>query len=181
VPLGRFLEPSRCGKEPSRIIIDEEDAERLGVSVRKDRKSGETFVSNSIWREVLGHWMFGLPLNLKGSAYEESFTPTFRSMLSYFIRRRGAGAFLSPQKQAEQQKTWDRQVNLSYLLGLDWTVPFDLQRVRENERQLDELKKAAKGGAIGDVIGTVAELRPKVVLAEARAEKLRTALVSCHA
>jgi uncharacterized protein YydD (DUF2326 family) len=48
--------------------------------------------------------------------------------------------------------------------------------VRQRESQLDELKKAAKGGALGHLIGTVAELWPAVVLAEARATKLREQL-----
>lgn len=167
----------RSGRDAGRILIDGEHAERLGLTVRKDGSSGETYISNETWKEALGHRMFGLPAHLKSSAYEQSFTPSFRSMLSYFVRR-NPGGFLSPFKQSEQQKTWDWQVNLSYLLDLDWTIPFELQRVREKERQLEELKKVAKGGALGEVIGTVAELRPKVVLAEARAEKLRTDLAN---
>lgn len=167
----------RSGDEPSRILIDEGAAERLGAKTRTDKKSGETYISNEAWREVLGHWMFGLPAQLRGSAYCESFTPTFRSMLAYFARR-NPGGFLHPFKQSEKQMAWDWQVNLSYLFGLDWTIPFELQRVRGKERQLEELKKVADGGALGEVIGTVAELRPKVVLADAKAEKLRNDLAN---
>lgn len=167
----------RTGKEAGRIMIDGAQAERLGMTVKTDKSSGETYVSNEVWKEALGHWMFGLPAHLKGSAYEENFTPSFRSMLSYFVRR-NPGGFISPFKHYDKQFTWDWQVNLSYLLGLDWTVPYELQHVREKERQLEELKKVAKGGALGEVIGTVAELRPKLVLAEAKAEKLRTDLAS---
>jgi uncharacterized protein YydD (DUF2326 family) len=127
--------------------------------------------SNEIWKEFLAHRMFGLPPKIKGSLYEGSFTPTFRSLIAYFARRRGG--FTRPEKQSEQQMTWDWQVNLSFLLGLDWRVPFELQQVRERERQLEELRKLARGGAIGQVIGTVAELRPKVAVAEANAAKLR--------
>jgi uncharacterized protein YydD (DUF2326 family) len=38
---------------------------------------------------------------------------------------------------------------------------------------LKELKKAAKGGALGQVIGTSAELRPQVVLAQDKVTRLR--------
>jgi uncharacterized protein YydD (DUF2326 family) len=123
-----------------------------------------------MWKEFLGHQLFGLPAVIKGSAYDGSFTPSFRSLISYFVRR---GPLTRPEKHSPEQHIWDWQVNLSYLLGLDWRVPFDLQKVRERERQLDELKKAAKGGVIGQVIGTVAELRPKPAIAEADAAKLR--------
>ncbi len=72
--------------------------------------------------------------------------------------------------------TWDWQVNLSYLLGLDWRIACDLQKVREREKQLEELKKAARAGALGEVIGTVAELRPRVAVAEAQAARLQDSL-----
>ena len=70
-----------------------------------------------------------------------------------------------PERQAEQQQRGDWQVNLSYLLGLDWQIPFEFQKVRGRERTLEELKKAAKGGAFGELMGTVAELRPQVTVA----------------
>jgi uncharacterized protein YydD (DUF2326 family) len=94
------------------------------------------------------------------------------------VRRRDSGAFLYPERQAEQQQRGDWQVNLSYLLGLDWQIPFEFQKVRGRERTLEELKKAAKGGAFGELMGTVAELRPQVTVAETRAAKLRTQLAN---
>lgn len=71
------------------------------------------------------------------------------------------------------QQRWDYQENLSYILGLDWRIPFELQGIRERERSLQELKKAAAGGALGAVIGTVAELRPALAVAESKARELR--------
>jgi uncharacterized protein YydD (DUF2326 family) len=96
-------------------------------------------------------------------------------MISYFVRRH-PGGFLSPERQAEKQQRWDWQENLSYLMGLDWRLPFEFQKVRTREGILEELKRAAKGGALGDVIGTVAELRPKVTVAERKAGQLRDQL-----
>jgi uncharacterized protein YydD (DUF2326 family) len=124
----------------------------------------------------LGHTFFGMPADVRGTAYEESYTPSFRSMFSYFARRRNAGGFISPERQAEKQQRVDWQVNLSYLLGLDWQIPYEFNKVRIRERTLEELKKAAKGGALGDLVGTVAQLRPQVTVAEARAKKLRDQL-----
>jgi uncharacterized protein YydD (DUF2326 family) len=165
---GKPLTIARSGSDPSKILIGEEAAKRFG---KKTKGSGQGYISNEMWKEILGHNMFGLPSETTGSLYEESYTPTFRSLFSYFARQRGG--FTNPEKSSEAQPTWNWQVNLSYLLGLDWRIPFDLQRVRETERQLVELKKVAKSGAVGQVIGTVAELRPKVAVAEARAARLR--------
>jgi uncharacterized protein YydD (DUF2326 family) len=167
---------ARSGSEPSKILVNEDAAKRSGLNPRKHKETGIHYISNETWKDFLGHRLFGLPSPIKGSPYEESFTPTFRSLIAYFARRRGG--FNRPEKQAEAQQTWDWQVNLSYLLGLDWRMPFELQRVRERERQLEELKKAAKGGAVEELIGTVAELRPKVTIVEAKTAKLREDLAN---
>jgi len=45
--------------------------------------------------------------------------------------------------------------------------------VRDREKNLDELKKAAKSGAFGSIIGSAAELRTQVTVAEDGLRKLR--------
>lgn len=168
---GDEIRVGRSGDEPSKILVDEEKATVFGLTPKLDKKTGRHFVPNEVWKEFLGNRLFALPFPTKGTAFEQSYTPSFRSMIAYFVRRRGG--FMRPDKHAEKQATWDSQVNLSYLLGLDWTIPFEIEKVRQRERHLVELKKAAAGGVVGDIIGTVAELRPRVVLAEANVEKLR--------
>jgi len=166
----------RSGNEPSKILVDEDNAASFGLTPKLDKKTGRHFVPNEVWKEFLGNRLFALPFPTKGTSFEQSYTPSYRSMIAYFVRRRGG--FIRPDKHAEKQATWDSQVNLSYLLGLDWTIPSDIEKVRQRENQLKELKKAAKGGVVGDIIGTVAELRPRVVLAEANVEKLRADLAA---
>ncbi|MDQ6867018.1 MAG: DUF2326 domain-containing protein [Pseudomonadota bacterium] len=168
----------RGGAEPPKIFLLAGGEDRPDLPKKTDKLSGRLFVSNSNWRIFLGHSMFGMPADIEGTAFEDPGTPTFRALFSYFTRRRNSGAFLYPERQAEQQQRGDWQVNLSYLLGLDWQIPFEFQKVRTRERTLEELKKAARGGAFGEVMGTVAELRPQVTIAETKAEKLRTQLLS---
>ncbi|WP_235442845.1 ABC-three component system protein [Caballeronia mineralivorans] len=133
---------------------------------------------NTNWKAFLGHNLFGLPQDESGTAFDEAYTPTFRSMFSYFARRRDSGGFIDPERQAEKQHRSDWQVNLSYLLGLDWQIPFEFTKIRHREKTLEELRKAVKVGALGQVVGTVAELRPQVTIADARAEKLRRELAN---
>jgi len=168
----------RSGSDPSKIFLQAGPKDRDELPTRIDKASGRTYTSNVSWRLFLGHTMFGLPAKLEGTAYDESFTPTFRSMFGYFVRRRESGGFIEPERQAEKQQPWDWQVNLSYLLGLDWQIPFEFQKVRARERSLEELKKAVKHGALGDVLATVAELRPQLTVAETRAQKLREHLTN---
>jgi len=164
---------ARSGSDPSKIFLLQGGKDRTDLPRKMDKATELFYVSNVNWRVFLGHVMFGLPAAERGTLFEESFTPTFRSMFPYFVRRRDSGGFICPERQAERQQRWDWQVNLSYLFGLDWQIPFEFNKVRAREKTLEELKKAVKIGALGSVIGTVAELRPQVTVAEAKAAKLR--------
>lgn len=164
---------SRTGSDPSKVFLREGGENKTDLPTKIDKATERVFVSNSNWRAFLGHVMFGLPAETRGTAHDQSYTPSFRSMFSYFVRRRNSGGFLHSEQQAEKQQRWDYQVNLSYLLGLDWQIPFGFHKVRTRERTLDELKKAAKTGAFGEILGTVAVLRPQVAVAETAARKLR--------
>src|SRR5579859_5628711 len=168
----------RTGSDPSKIFLLEDGKQHGNLLKKIDKTTGRTYVSNQHWRSFLGQVMFGLPLDINGTAYAESFTPTFRALFSYFVRRRNSGAFIDPKRQSEKQQTWDWQVNLSYLLGLDWQIPHEFQKIRARERRLEELRKAAQQGAFGEVLGTVAELRPQVTIAETRTQKLRDQLAN---
>ena len=139
------------------------------VNIKRQNKSRVSFVFNeralaaTNWRKKLGQDMFGLSDNI-----DESRTPSFRSMFAYFVRRAKSGAFLSPEKQAAMQGTGDYQMALMYLFGLDWQIARDWQGVRDREKTLDELKKAAKSGAFGNIIGSAAELRTQLTVTEDR-------------
>ena len=121
--------------------------------------------------------MFSLPVS-QDKRNPEKFTPKFRSLISYFIRRESEGGFMDPTRQSTVQSLWDEQVNVSFLLGIDWTVSQKWQLVREREKTLDELRKALKEGALGDYIGTVAELRTQLALSQRRTSQLRENLQS---
>lgn len=166
----------RTGSKPSRVYLRNEYGEKWHLPIKTERESGRSYISNQNWKAFLGHVFFALPEDIGGSIYGESFTPSFRSMFSYFVRRQRSGAFISPERQAERQQRWDWQENLSYLFGLDWRIPYEFQQIRNRERTLEELRKAAKQGAFGEFIGTVAELRPQVAVAEKKARDRRLQL-----
>jgi uncharacterized protein YydD (DUF2326 family) len=162
----------RSGDTPSEVIIREAHSENWPIKPHRDRSSEALVISNTHWRTVLGRLMFDLMEGDEG-AQASKFGPTFRSLFSYFVRRQSAGGFLSPIKQSVNQQQWDQQVAISYLLGLDWTIPQQWQHIREKERTLKELKKAAVGGTFGALIGTSAELRTKLTLSEERSRQLK--------
>ena len=185
IEIVHFLTGSEAGKESlfrSEALVNESfgmefglGGERLRVERSGHQKSkihvegasflnGKTSLSNSEWVELLGTQMFGLHevTDTDGRA------PTFRSLFAYFVRRQLSGAFTTPEKQANMQQAGDYQVALLFLLGLDWRIASDWQKVRDREKTLAELKKAASVGAFGSIVGKASDLRTQLTVAEAR-------------
>jgi len=158
---GKKVTAQRSGKDKSKVHVE-------GASFL----NGKTRLSNTEWTALLGEKMFGLH-NLPEN---EGRAPTFRSLFAYFVRRQGSGAFTTPEKQATMQQVGDCQVALLYLLGLDWRIASEWQKVRDREKTLRELKKAAGAGAFGSIIGKASDLRTQVTVAEARLKEIQARL-----
>ncbi len=144
-------------------IIERLNKERSGF------KLNDSAISAKKWRNRLGKDMFGL----SDGSDEEGRTPTFRSLFAYFVRRQQSTAFITPEKQAAMQTPADYQMALMYLMDIDWHIARDWQGVRDRERNLDELKKAAKSGAFGSIIGSAAVLRTQLTVSEDRLKNRR--------
>ncbi len=157
------LRAERSGHQKSKIHLE-------GDSFAK----GKTSLSNSEWLELLGEKMFGLH---EVPEYDGR-TPSFRSLFAYFVRRQLSGAFTSPEKQANMQQAGDYQVALLFLLGLDWRIASDWQKVRDREKTLAELKKAAGAGAFGSIVGKASDLRTQLTVAEARLIDIKSQVAS---
>ena len=158
---GQSVTTERSSKQKAKINV-------AGAAFLK----GKTHLSNSEWVELLGEKMFGLHALPEGGGR----APTFRSLLAYFVRRQLSGAFTTPEKQATMQQAGDYQVALLFLLGLDWKIASDWQKVRDREKTLAELKKAAGAGAFGSIIGKASDLRTQVTVAEAALKEMQAHL-----
>ncbi|WP_399495375.1 ABC-three component system protein [Streptomyces sp. P9(2023)] len=161
----RLIQVRRSGAQPSKVRVDGWETV-LG--------SSSATVSNTVWKSLIGKHWFGL----SGADSPVVSSPSPRSLLSYLIRRQSSGGFQEAIKHTSQQSTADQQINLSYLLGLDWSISRDWESVRQREKSLKELKKAAKDGAVGDPIGKSAELRASLAIAQAGVARLNEQLKS---
>jgi uncharacterized protein YydD (DUF2326 family) len=141
-------------------------------TVSATAKGDGALLSNDHWKAVLAKLMFGI------DAVEERWSPSFRSLISYFIRRDREGGMAEPMANARMQQLVDQQVNLSFLIGLDWTVPQQWQQIRDREKSLKQLKQSLQEGAFGEIIGTVATLKSDLIIAQDRVLKLKSAVAS---
>jgi len=169
---GTLTRVKRSGKAPSKIVVAG-NPENWPVKPKSDN-AGNLTLSNVNWKSALGTLIFEL-----AEEEEDKNGPSFRSLFSYFVRRKHNEAFASPFQQAKMQQTGDFQVAIMFLLGLDWTIARDWQKVRDRQKQLDTIKQASKDEEIlGDIIGKSAELRTRLTLVEQQKRQLEADLKS---
>ena len=162
----------RSGARPT--TVDVSGALEPEGSSRPPRLLGRPGVSAlpvADWKKMLGLQFFGLdtPSETDG----DRFTPSFRSLFSYFARRQASGGFLDCMRHSTDQQPWDRQVSLSWLLDLDWTISQRLQELREREKGLRGLKVAVRSGELTRLARGAGELRTAVAVAQAKARRLK--------
>lgn len=136
----------------------------------------EQKISNQDWIAALGEKVFSLPVD-KPEDWGQ-FGPTFRSLFPYFVRRKNTEGFTSHELHFSRQRQWNHQVSISYLLGLDWSLPQRFQYLREQENTIKTLKKSLRHGSIPGLIPSAASLRSQVASAEFKARHLKQQLDS---
>jgi uncharacterized protein YydD (DUF2326 family) len=119
---------------------------------------GRARMSQPDLRKLLGRIQYGLNEEIEDTKWG----PTFRSLLAYQIRRDPDG-FLDPFTQWRQQKEWDRQVNVTYQLDLNWQDAVEFQEIRSQKSVIDQLNKALREGALPDSLGSEGALETERV------------------
>ena len=170
---GQEVNVSRSARSLSKITVQAEDTSAWPI---KPGGTRAPILSNTDWRTVLGTLAFGLSASEQED--KDATFPTFRSLFAYFVRRQAVNAFTTPEKQAEMQQLGDQQMALMYLLGLDWSIARNWHKKFVAGKDTARTRQAAGAGAFGAVIGTVAELRTQLAVAEAATHLLRERLQS---
>ena len=166
---------SRTGRTPSTVLVSGLDAVN-GLASRAAQSDllADQGCDLAEWRDILGTELFELPPRDQ----RPRFAPSFRGLIPYFARRQSTGGLDLPERCDKNQQLGSQQIAVSYLLGLDWEVPRQLQEVREKEKTIRQLRKAAKEGTLGRVIPSAAELRANLTLAERRVAALKGRIAS---
>lgn len=170
---GKPITITRKVSDDQRLFVNAREAEQLGLLLQRDEESELPFLPLEDWKALLGNKWFALPRQREGTPFAATYAPSFRSLIGYFARRRRIGGFAHIDKQNEAQQPWDSQVNLSYVLGLSWEAPRAIQDLRLRRSNLKALRKALKGGELGEMFGTTAQIRPELARAEERIERLK--------
>ena len=163
---GKIYSVYRNTANPSKIKIEGDFSDWIiKPEYSEEEKAHKLKVSD--WRRALGYLVFDFPKETK----ERKYGPTFRSSISYFIRK-GVGAFESPFAHYPRQMEWDKQVNNAFLLGLNWEYALEFQNLKDNEKTLRDLRSAASKGLLTGYMGSLGELEGERVRREEDIKKL---------
>ncbi|MGV8127483.1 MAG: ABC-three component system protein [Methanothrix sp.] len=156
---------TRSIDSPKKVIVTG-DISEWPIRPRKQRKSGVQELPIRDFNDALGYLMFGLSNEDNSIHYE----PGFRGLISYFVRR-GRDAFSTPFEYYRRQPEVDKQVLNSFLLGLEWRYASEWQDLKDKEKLLANLRRAAKKGLVKDIIGSLGELEAKRVRLDTNSRK----------
>ncbi len=142
------------------------------IRVDGDVQKNQDTLNIKAWNALLGHLLFGLE-----TSEEQKYQPTFRSLISYFIRR-SKDAFSTPFEHHRKQIEWDKQVNNVFLLGLAWEDAASFQILKDRKKGLEEFKKAVKSGVVKGIDGSLGDLEAQKVRLKTKADKESLSLQS---
>jgi len=157
----------RNGAQQSRIWVRNIENKLFDLT----ELNGKYYTHLNDWKAELGKSMFGLSSDFLSLKH----TPTFRSLCAFFAR--SSGGFNFPDKSTTQQYTWSKQVNVSFLLKLDWMVVREFEGLRQREDLIKALNKASNEGALGDIMGSASDLRTDIHLKQTRIDKLKSSVL----
>jgi uncharacterized protein YydD (DUF2326 family) len=149
---------------PSLVFID---GDTRDWPTRPQVERGIPTLTVKDWNQVLGNLLFGLPL-----AETRKYKPTFRSLISYFIRR-GRDAYSKPFEHFSKQKECDKQIDNAFLLNLSWEDASDWQIIKDKTRVIADLKKASDSGLVSQVLGSRGELQASKFRLEKKIENTK--------
>jgi uncharacterized protein YydD (DUF2326 family) len=120
------------------------------------------------WRVELGRGLFGL----QGAPDE----PSYRSLISFYVRDVTSGAFGSPTETHRKQAAIDTEPALAWLFGLDLQLIAKVKEILETERSLKELRKAARDPIVGRTIGRAQDLDANIRTLRIEEDRLTSVL-----
>ena len=168
---GAVLTASRAVDQPGHVTVSG-NLPTWPISPTVDDRFDTPYFTNRTWAQVLGTLLFGLPIER-----ETQYSPSFRSLFSYLVRR-GRDAFSTPFEYFRKQKEWDKQVSNAFLIGMPWEPAAEVQRLKDHEKLLSDISRAADAGLMEGVFETVGELDAKRMRLEQRVARERTELAS---
>lgn len=169
--LGKNYTFTRFTDKSSKIYI-EGDAESLGLDIKYDKKQHLYYVGVTKFTEGMLSAMYNLEKN-----DNRKYTPSFRELISYCIRR-GIDGYRNAFEFFPKQKVYSVQECNAYFLGLNLDYASQFQEIKDKVKGIGDYKKAAGSGILGDKRLNIGELNTAVITLEKECAELKEQLES---
>jgi len=151
-------------------IVNVSGLEKEWVGIPSPDLLGNRSLTITQWKTLLGETLFSL------SALESTeYKPSFRSLISYFVRR-NHHAFGDPFSHFHSQKPWDVQLHIALLLGLEWRNAVKWQQIKDKDKNLKELRRIINRGVLPYFQGSIGELEAEQITLSQEVEDCSQAL-----
>ncbi|WP_105970714.1 ABC-three component system protein [Streptomyces geranii] len=153
------------GRRASRPNIVQLDPDmRSGRQEEMFSAGGPAEVSLDEWNKLIEKDLFGVRSGASGVSG--------RTMLSFLVRRASAHGFNQATESFSKQRKADAATNLAYLLGLDYELADGYRKLSAQKATRTQLLKAVNDPVWGRIVGSTADLRGQITLAEAQFRRL---------
>lgn len=169
---GQCYELERETDVPNRIYIYG-NIEHLNWDLKFDKKLHKYYLSPGNLNNLLLELFFGIERNQEIIKY----APSFRELISYSIRRTTDG-YRNAFEYFPKQKAYSLQACNSYFLELNMEYASGFQELKDKIKGIDDYKKAAKSGVIGNFTLNLGELNTEVIMRQKDANRLKEQLDS---
>lgn len=158
---GGTLTVTRRGAQADVVVLDQNPERDRDALFDAD---GPVELSVYRWSRIIEEQLFGLDSEHPGLSG--------RTMLSFLMRRISSHAFNKATRTYSQQSEAAAATNLAYLLGLDWKLASGYCEIAAREATRRQLRKAVKDPVWGKIVGSTADLRGQITLAEQEVREL---------
>ena len=159
---GNPISISRNTEFPQVASIRGDLASWQGDQPKELRATSQTRVEEI--NKSLGERVFGI-----SPRDSQEYRPQFRNIISYFVRR--GESYFSPFEHHRRQRVVDKQVSNAFLLGLAFNHASDFQLLKDQKKNLSQLKKLSSSGPLGSILGSMGELQALFIRLERKARE----------
>lgn len=161
-PNNGVLTVGRRASRPNIVQLDPDI--RPGRQGEMFSAGGPAEVSLDEWNKLIEKDLFGVRTDASGVSG--------RTMLSFLMRRASAHGFNQATESFSKQRKADAATNLAYLLGLDYELADGYRKLSAQKATRTQLRKAVNDPVWGRIVGSTADLRGQITLAEAQLRRL---------
>jgi len=167
--IGEFnLEVERYVDAPNKIIIHH-ISPTLDWETKYDKETKQYYIPLSVYNEELQDLFFGRLIS--GGEY----MPSFRELISYYIRRNIDG-YRDAFEFWKNQPAYNRQACNAFFLDLNLEFVSRFQKLKEEAKSIEIYRKAVASGVIGSFTLDLGKLETEVINRRTDAENMRKQL-----